>query len=54
MKYLVERMWMVIGNTPVVADTLSNAMAKAETLPLPTETEALPDTARIIDAYLIN
>lgn len=54
MNYIVERMWMVIGNTPVSANSLTDAIKKAEQLPLPVNTEPVPETARVVDAYMIN
>jgi len=54
MNYVVERMWMVVGNTSVVADTPREAAEIVLNMPLPTVTEAVEDTARIVDVYHVN
>lgn len=54
MKYIVERMWMVIGNTSVDADTPKEAVTIAENMPLPTIVENVEDTARVVDVYQVN
>jgi hypothetical protein len=54
MKYIIERMWMVVGNTTVEADTPREAAEIVLNMPLPTVTEAVEDTARIVDVYHVN
>jgi hypothetical protein len=54
MKYVVERMWMVVGNTTVEADTPREAAEIALTISLPTTTEIVADTARVVDVYQVN
>ena len=54
MKYVVERMWMVIGNTTVDAANPKEAVVIAEDMPLPTVVENVEDTARVVDVYQVN
>jgi len=54
MNYVVERMWMVVGNTPVQADTAREAAELVLEMPLPTVVENVDDTARIVDVYQVN
>jgi len=54
MKYVIERMWMVVGNTTVEATTAREAAEIALAMPLPTATENVDDTARVVDIYQVN
>lgn len=54
MNYVVERMWMVVGNTSVVADTAREAAELVLEMPLPTIVENVDDTAKVVDVYQVN
>ncbi len=54
MNYVVERMWMVVGNTSIVADTPCQAAELVLEMPLPTIVENVDDTAKVVDVYQVN
>ncbi len=54
MNYVVERMWMVVGNTSIVADTPRQAAELVLEMPLPDIVENVDDTARVVDVYQVN
>lgn len=53
MKYVVERMWMVVGNDTIEAGSGREAAALVEEMPVPEEAELVEGTERVVNVYLI-
>lgn len=57
MKFVVERMWMVIGNDTVEADSAIDAAMIVEDnpdeYPLSKTPEVIPDSERIVNVYMV-
>ncbi len=53
MKYVVERMWMVVGNNTIDAHSPHEAAARVEDLPVPEEAELVEGTERVVNVYLV-